>query len=131
MIGWQGRREYFAPELTRLAEASLALAPGVSFYTLRMGQRSVGQATSRLDPVPDGFVLEDVMALELPALGQPGTAVARTNVRLSPALVMQSFDFSLVSDVGRRSAKGVVRARCVLAHTIDSGRGAVATAYRR
>ena len=62
MIGWQFRREYFQPELTRLAEAALSLAPGISFYTLRMGERTVGQATSRLDTVPEGFVLEDVPA---------------------------------------------------------------------
>lgn len=130
MIGWQVRREYFEPELTRLAQAALALAPGVSFYTLRMGERSVGQATSRLDTVPDGFVLEDVMALELPALGQTGTAVARTSVRLSPALTMRSFDFSLDSDVGRFSATGVVRPDSTLEVTIDGGAGPETSEYR-
>jgi hypothetical protein len=130
MVGWQVRREYFAPELTRLAEASLSLAPGVSFYTLRMGERAVGQATSRLDTLPDGFVVEDVMSLELPALGQTGTAVARTSVRLSPALVMQSFDFSLNSEIGRFSATGVVRADSTLVVTIDSGSGPQTSEYR-
>src|SRR5687768_11126704 len=99
MVGWQVRREYFQPELSRLSEATLALAPGVSFYTLKMGDRLVGQATSRLDTVPDGFVLEDVMSLELPALGQTGTAVARTTVQLSRALEMQSFSFQLDSEI--------------------------------
>ena len=130
MVGWQVRREYFAPELSRLAEASLALAPGVSFYTLRMGERSVGQASSRLDTVPDGFVVEDVMSLELPALGQTGTAVARTSVRLSPALVMKSFDFQLDSEVGRFSARGVMRADSTLEVTMDSGSGPATTEYR-
>ena len=95
MIGWQFRREYFQPELTRLAEAALSLAPGVNFYTLRLGDRTVGQATSRLDTVPEGFELEDVMVLDLPALGQTGSAVVRSTVSLSPALVMESFLFSL------------------------------------
>ena len=80
MIGWQIRLEYFQPELTRLAEAALSLAPGVSFYTLSLGERTVGQATSRLDTIPDGFALEDVMILDLPALGQTGSAVSRTRV---------------------------------------------------
>ncbi len=106
MVGWQIRREYFQPELARLAEAALSLAPGVSFYTLTMGERTVGQATSRLDTLPDGFELEDFMALELPALGQTGTAVARTYVKLSPALVMERFRFSLDSEVGRFEAEG-------------------------
>ena len=60
MVGWQFRDEYFQPELARLAEAALSLAPGVSFYTLTMGERTVGQATSRLDTLPDGFELEDL-----------------------------------------------------------------------
>ena len=130
MVGWQVRREYFAPELTRLAEASLALAPGVSFYTLRMGDRSVGQATSRLDTLPDGFVLEDVMQLELPALGQTGTAVVRSSVWLSPALEMQRFSFSLDSEVGRFLATGTVGADSTLTVTIDSGAGPQTSEYR-
>jgi len=121
MVGWQVRREYFQPELTRLAEAALSLAPGTNFYTLSMGGRTVGQATSRLDTVPDGFELEDLMTLELPALGQTGVAVARTRVRLSPALVMQGFLFSLDSEVGRFEAEGILGPDTTLAVTIRSG----------
>jgi len=120
MVGWQVRREYFQPELTRLAEAAMALAPGVSFYTLTMGDRTVGQATSRLDTLPDGFRMEDVMNLELPALGQTGTAVARTSVKLSRALVMEEFDFSLDSEVGRFEASGSLGADTTLNVTIRS-----------
>jgi hypothetical protein len=120
MVGWQVRREYFQPELARLTEAALSLAPGVSFYTLTMGGRTVGQATSRLDTVPDGFALEDVMDLELPALGQTGSAVARTRVKLSPALVMETFSFSMDSEVGSFQADGAVGADTTLRVTIRS-----------
>lgn len=106
MVGWKARDEYFQPELARIAEAALTLAPGINFYTLTMGDRTVGQATSRLDTVPDGFELEDVMNLELPALGQTGVAIARTRVKLSPSLVMESFSFTLDSEVGRFAATG-------------------------
>ncbi len=106
MVGWKARDEYFQPELARIAEAALTLAPGINFYTLTMGDRTVGQATSRLDTVPDGFELEDVMNLELPALGQTGVAIARTRVKLSPSLVMESFSFTLDSEVGRFAANG-------------------------
>ena len=106
MVGWKARDVYFQPELARLTEAALSLAPGINFYTLSMGDRTVGQATSRLDTVPDGFELEDLMNLELPALGQTGIAVARTSVKLSPALEMQSFVFTLDSEVGRFEASG-------------------------
>lgn len=120
MVGWQVRREYFQPELTRLAEAAMALAPGVNFYTLRMGDRPIGQATSRLDTVPGGFELEDVMILDLPALGQTGSAVARTQVNLSPALVMESFSFSLDSEIGRFRADGVLEADSTLRVRINT-----------
>lgn len=120
MVGWQVRREYFQPQLTQLAEASEALAPGVEFYTLRMGGRSVGLATSKLDTVPDGFELEDLMTLDLPAMGQTGSAVARTRVTLSPALVMKEFSFSLDSDVGKFSAEGRIQGDSVLDVTLHS-----------
>jgi len=106
MVGWKARDEYFQPELARLAEAALSLAPGINFYSLTMGDRTIGQATSRLDTLPDGFELEDFMSLELPALGQTGLAVARTRVKLSPSLVMESFSFTLDSEVGRFEASG-------------------------
>ena len=107
-LGALVRREYFQPELARLAEAALSLAPGVNFYTLTMANRAVGIATSRLDTVPAGFVLEDLLSLQLPALGQTGSAVVRTRVDLSPSLVMQSFSFALDSEIGRYEATGSV-----------------------
>jgi transglutaminase-like putative cysteine protease len=120
MLGLHVRREYFQPELARLAAATMALAPGTNFYTLTMNGRSVGQASSALDTVPDGFRLEDLMSLELPALGQTGTAVARTSVELSPALLMQAFEFSLDSEVGRFEASGSVEADTLLTVRIRS-----------
>ena len=131
MIGWQVRREYFQPELTRLAEAALSLAPGVNFYTLRLGDRTVGQATSRLDTVPSGFVLDDVMVLDLPALGQTGSAVVQSRVSLSHALVMESFFFSLDSEVGRFRADGVLGADSTLTVTIDAGGAKQELSYKQ
>lgn len=130
MVGVQVQREYFQPELTRLAEAAMSLNPGVSFYTLSMGDRTVGQATSRLDTVPGGFELEDFMSLELPALGQTGTAVARTTVQLSEALVMQSFSFTMDSQVGRFRADGRVVGDTLLQVTIDSQGSTQTVEYR-
>lgn len=131
MVGWQVRREYYQPELAQLAEAAMSLNPGVSFYSLTMNDRVVGQATSRLDTLTDGgFELEDFMSLELPALGQTGSAVARTRVGLSPSLVMETFDFTLESDVGRFRASGVVRADSVLEVTIDSQGSSQTVEYR-
>jgi transglutaminase-like putative cysteine protease len=120
VLGQHVRREYMQPELARLAEAALALGPGTTFYTLRMGDRAVGQANSRLDTLPDGFRLDDQMILELTALGQPGTAVARTQVDLDRALTMRTFSFSLDSEVGRFQATGRVRGDTLLEVTVTS-----------
>ena len=120
MVGWQVRREYFRTELALLSEAARALAPGVSFYTLTMGSRAVGQATSRLDTIPGGFVLDDRMSLELPALGQTGTAVVRTLVELDESLVMRSFDFTLDSEIGRFQAEGTLRPDTTLEVRVSS-----------
>jgi transglutaminase-like putative cysteine protease len=130
ILGWHARREYSQPELTRLAEAALSLAPGVSFYTLQMGGRTVGLATSRLDTVPEGFVLDDLLSLELPALGQTGTAVVRTQVNVSPALVMRDFLFSLDSEVGRYQAAGRVEGDTLLYVELDAGGSSQSMSHR-
>jgi len=130
MLGWHVRREYFQPELARLAEAALSLAPGVNFYTLRMGDRAVGLATSRLDTVPEGFVLDDLLSLELPALGQTGTAVVRTRVDLSPSLVMKGFSFSLDSEVGQYEATGSVEGDTLLHVDLVTGRSRQSISHR-
>jgi len=130
MVGWQVRREYFQPELAQLAEAALSLAPGVEFYTLSMGDRTVGQATSRLDTVPSGFHLEDVMILDLPAMGQTGSAVSRSTVNLSPSLVMQSFRFSLDSEVGTFQAEGTLEADSTLNVSINTAGDVQEVSYK-
>lgn len=130
LLGAHVRREYFAPELEQLAAAALALNPGTSFYTLRMGGRAVGQATSALDTVPEGFLLEDFMSLELPALGQTGTAVARSRVDLDPSLQMRAFTFSLDSEVGRFQADGRVRGDTLLEVDITSQGSTQSVSYR-
>jgi len=121
-VGWHVRREYFQPELTRLAEAALAsLAPGSHFFSVTMEGVAIGLASSRLDTLPDGFLLEDLLTLELPALGQTGTAVARTRVSLTPALRMRDFAFTLDSEGGRFQSTGRVLGDTLLQVTVEAG----------
>lgn len=130
VMGWHVRREYFQPELARLAEAALSLAPGTNFFTIRMGDRAVGLASSRLDEVTGGFVLEDLLTLELPALGQTGTAVVRTRVTLSPSLSLQTFSFSLDSEAGRYQASGSVAGDTLLLVGLAAGGSPQSMSYR-
>jgi len=120
-VGWQVRREYFQPELTRLAEAAVAaLGAEAHFYRLSLDDRTIGLASSRLDTIPDGFLLEDRLSLELPALGQTGTASAVTRVTLSQSLRTRSFDFFLDSQGGRFEASGVIQGDTLLRVTVTS-----------
>ena len=70
------------------------------------------------------------MSLELPALGQTGSAVARTSVKLSAALVMQSFAFSLDSEVGRFEARGELVGDTTLVGDDRLGRSVQTLSYR-
>lgn len=121
-VGWHIRREYFQPDLARLAEAAVAaLGPDAHFYALTLEGRTIGLASSRLDTVPEGFLLEDRLTLELPALGQRGMASAVTRVTLSQALRMRTFHFTLDSDGGRFEAVGRVEGDSVLSVDVAAG----------
>jgi len=130
LIGWHVRREYFPPEMTRLAEATMSLAPGTNFYALRMGEATIGTASSRLDTVSGGFVLEDLMTLDLRAMGQQGSAIVRSQVSLSPTLRMQGFSFSLTSDGGSFSARGSVDGDTLVLVSIESAGGTENLSFR-
>jgi hypothetical protein len=130
LLGWQARREYLQPELTRLARATLTLAPGTHFYSVGMGGQAVGVASSRLDTVPEGFLLEDQMNLELGAMGQPGGASLRTTVVLSPTLAMTEFSYSLATDAGLFLAEGQVVGDSLILVSLESGGGVEELRFR-
>jgi len=121
VLGLHVRREYFKGELVRMAEGARTLAPGVLFYTIRMEDRAIGLATSRLDTVPDGFVFEDMTRLNVPAGGRQQSAMARSRVDLGPALTVRGFDFQLDSDLGAFTVVGTVRGDSVLQLRVDAG----------
>jgi len=121
LLALHAHREIFRPELTRLAEATLSLAPTSHFYAVEMGGRPLGMASSRWDTLPDGFLLEDHLELDLLALGQAGTAIARTRVELSRTLGLQAFTFSLQSGGEQFTAEGAVEGDTLLRVEVASG----------
>jgi transglutaminase-like putative cysteine protease len=120
-VGWQVRREYFQPELTRLAEALLTLDPGTHFYAIRMGERTIGTSSSRLDTIPEGFRIDDLTQLDLLAMGEEGQAVIRTSATMSPTLRLLDFTFSLQSGAGAFDAEGRVHGDSLLTVRIAAG----------
>lgn len=130
-VGWQVRREYFQPELARLAEAAVAaLGAEAHFYRMSLDDRTIGLASSRLDTIPEGFLLEDRLSLELPALGQTGTASAVTRVTMAPDLRTRSFSFFLDSQGGRFEASGTIEGDTLLRVSVNSAGAVRETEFR-
>ncbi|MEX0936180.1 MAG: transglutaminase-like domain-containing protein [Gemmatimonadota bacterium] len=130
LVGWQVRWEYFQPELTRLTRAATALDPGTYFYSVAMQGEVVGISSSRLDTVPEGFRIDDMVTLELHSMGRPESAVARTRVTLNPALQMEDFSFSLTSGAGDFSAEGTVEGDSLLQVRINNQAGSDELSFR-
>jgi transglutaminase-like putative cysteine protease len=123
VVGMHIRREYFRPETERLALGARALAPGSHFYSVRMDGAAIGLATARLDTVPDGFILEDNLILDVPALGGRERAAAVTRMRLTRTLDLAGFEFRLDSRIGRFAVHGAA-AEDGFEVRVDSGAGA-------
>ncbi len=115
------RREYFRPLAVLLEEGAAALAPGSSFYLVRMDGHAIGMATARLDTVAEGFIAEELLRLDIPALGATHRATVRTRVELNRALALRTFTFDLDSDAGRFAVRGESRADTLLDLTIGAG----------
>lgn len=124
------RREYFRPLALVLEEGAAALAPGSTFYLARMGGRAIGMATARLDTLTDGFVAEDFLTLDVPALDTVHRAVARTQVQLTKALALRGFAFDLSSEVGRFGVRGEARGDTLLELEIVAGGAVQRTSLR-
>ncbi|MGK7312791.1 MAG: transglutaminase-like domain-containing protein [Candidatus Longimicrobiales bacterium M2_2A_002] len=123
-VGWHVRREYFRSESLILAEGARSLAPGTFFYTVRMNDQTIGLASSRLDTVPGGgFLFEDVLRLELPAMATQSPAVVRTRARLGAALQLLDFEFELESEIGDFRVAGEARSDSVLQLRLAAGSG--------
>lgn len=112
LVAWAGvvamhvKREYYKPLATRLLEGARSLAPGRHIYLVRMGGRAVGLANTQVDTLDSGYILEDVLALDVPAQGKLHSAEARTRVELGPSLELRRFTFVLDSELGRYQVSG-------------------------
>lgn len=121
VLAWHARREYLRPVTARLAEASASLSPTASFYSIRLGGDPIGYAASRIDTVPEGFLLDDDMRLHVRALGSAVPATARTQVRLGHALELRDFQFALRSDFGSFRAEGTMTSDSLLEIRMEAG----------
>jgi len=121
-LSFHVRREYFRSESLVLAEGAESLAPGSYFYTVEMNGRAIGLASSRLDTIPEGFAFEDVLQLDVPAMGTSHSAVVRTRARLGRSLQLLDFEFTLDSEIGDFNVRGEAR-DSTLVLSMEAGSG--------
>ena len=107
-IGLLVRRDYFRPDSDRLAEAALRVNPGVVYYAVFQNGNRIGFASSSIDTMPGRIISDDYLTVDVQAGGAAHRATARTNVRLTRALKVTDFDFSLETSTGVISARGDV-----------------------
>src|SRR5687768_4710205 len=121
VVGWHVKREYFKPAAMRLAEGARSLAPGSYYYLVRMNGAAIGFARSRFDTLSTGFVFEDNIILDVPALDTVHRAIAATRIELGPSLQLRKFSFDLTSEIGRFNVVGVMRADTMLDLELRAG----------
>ena len=80
-------------------------------------------ATSGIDTIATGFLLQDRLTLDVPALGGVSSAEAITRVELGNSLELRNFNFKLESDVGRFEVRGTASTDSVLDVWVNSGSG--------
>jgi transglutaminase-like putative cysteine protease len=116
------RREYFRPQLERLAQAGIRVAPGVVYYGVLQGSRQIGFASSTIDTAQNTITVTDYLVADLPVGGKPRRAVARTNVSLSRALRLKKFDLSFEAEGPPVYATATVEADTILFLNVTSGK---------
>ena len=105
------RREYFRPQVERLAEAALRVSPGATFYAVMQGTEQIGFASSNVDTTLTSIRVRDYLVADLPIGGKRRRASATTNVVLSRGLRMREFDVSVEAEGPplRATGRGVFR----------------------
>ena len=121
VVALQVRREYFKPLAMRLEQGARTLAPGSYFYVVRMQGHAIGFARSRFDTLATGFVQEDNIVLDVPALDTVHRAIAQTRIEFGKALQLQQFAFDLTSEIGRFAVNGTMRADSQLDLAVNAG----------
>jgi hypothetical protein len=119
-LGWLVREQYLRPPTALLANAALRIPPGATYYSLTLGGQQIGVASNHVDTLPQSIRVEDLMLLEIPALGTLQRVEARTEAVLSRTLRLQNFRAVLRGDEMRFGAEGTVSGDTLLRVTIES-----------
>ncbi len=119
-IGWLVQRNYLRPHSALLADAALRIPPGATYFSLQLGGQQIGVASNQVDTLPESIRVEDLMLLEIPALGVSQRIEARTEATLSRTLRLQSFRAFLRGDGVRFGTEGTVSGDSLLTVSVES-----------
>lgn len=114
VVAWLGgvammvRREYYRPQIERLAEAALRVTPEAVFYAVMQGDKQVGFASSTIDTAAMSIEQRDYLVAEITAGGQVHRATARTNIIMTRTLRVRSFEASVETDQPSVRVQGTV-----------------------
>jgi transglutaminase-like putative cysteine protease len=117
-LGWLVKREFFRSTGARLAEAALSVSPGAQYYRMDLGGQQVGFVSSTLDTLPDSIRVDDLLVLDVPALGALHRTSARSVAILTRALRLQRVEVLFDGDLGRFAARGEVLGDTLLRLTV-------------
>ena len=120
-LGWLARRELFRSTGARLAEAALSVPPGAVYYRLAVAGQQVGFASSTIDTAGSTIRVEDVLVLDVPALGVLHRTTAQSRATLSRALRLQDLATRFDGDLGRFSSHATVSGDTALALWLVAG----------
>jgi transglutaminase superfamily protein len=107
-MGMLVRREYFRPQIDRLAEAALRVTPSATFYAVMQGNKQVGFASSTVDTSSTMIEQRDYLVADIPVGGKVHRATARTTVTLTRTLRVRSFDVAFDVDQTPTRIRGQV-----------------------
>jgi Transglutaminase-like superfamily len=127
LVGWIAglgllvRREYFRPQVERLAEAAMRVTPGPSYYAVLQGGRHIGFASTTVDTGTNEITVNDYLVADLPVGGRTHRATARTAVNLTRGFRVRDFALDLTAGAGPIKATGRVDGDSVVTLVVRAG----------
>ncbi|CAN5191897.1 transglutaminase-like domain-containing protein [soil metagenome] len=129
-IGLLTQRELFRPHTEQLAEAGLRVTPGATYFAVLQKGQQIGFASTTVDTVDGGITVADYLVADLPVGGKLHRASARTTVRLSRALRVNTFSLDVDADLSPIKAEGRVLGDTLLLLTLKGVAGQPANTQR-
>ncbi len=120
-LGLLVRREFFRPQVERLAEAAMRVNPGASYFAVLQAGRHIGFASTTVDTGTNVITVNDYLVADLPVGGRTHRATARTAVNLTRGFRVRDFTFDLTAGAGPIKASGQVDGDSVVTLIVRAG----------